>query len=209
MNIRPLQITLAILKPDVVAHPHIVKDIRSMILKHGFLFVKSKKLHLSPVKAADFYEEHKGKFFVNRLVSFMSRLIKSYHQKSSCMSDMNTMYIGMLICLSSGPVWTHILAREAAIPEWRQLMGATKVLKTIYEDPESIRGKYGLTDTRNCAHGSDSEETAKREIQFFFPEFDVSKWYQETEPLFRSGQVRFDEEKVEHVPVLQNGTAGS
>nr|KAG5711756.1 hypothetical protein BaRGS_023520 [Batillaria attramentaria] len=53
----------------------------------------------------------------------------------------------------------------------------------------------------------DSEETAKREIQFFFPEFDVSKWYQETEPLFRSGQVRFDEEKVEHVPVLQNGTA--
>ena len=26
--------------------------------------------------------------------------------------------------------------------------------RTVYDEPESIRGKYGLTDTRNCAHGS-------------------------------------------------------
>ncbi|XP_076440400.1 nucleoside diphosphate kinase 6-like [Babylonia areolata] len=169
---RTLQLTLAILKPDVVAHPHIVQEIRSMILKNGFYFVKSKHMHMTRARAEDFYEEHKGKFFLNRLVCFMS----------------------------SGPIWTHILAREDGIQQWRQLMGPTKVLKTIYEVPDTIRGQFGLTDTRNCSHGSDSEATAKREIEFFFPEFDIDKWHKEMEEVFQSGLVEFDEECCLHVP---------
>lgn len=172
MSYRTLQLTLAILKPDVVAHPQIVQEIRSMILKHGFYFVRSKHLHMTRATAEDFYEEHKGKFFLNRLVSFMS----------------------------SGPIWTHVLAREDAIPQWRQLMGPTKVLKTIYEAPDSIRGQFGLTDTRNCCHGSDSEATAKREIEFFFPEFNIDCWQRDLDEMFRSGQVEFDEEACVHSP---------
>ncbi|KAK2167498.1 hypothetical protein LSH36_27g09084 [Paralvinella palmiformis] len=57
-------------------------------------------------------------------------------------------------------------------------MGPTKVYRTVYENPASIRGMFGLTDTRNCTHGSDSEETAKREIGFFFPEFTTKEWQQ-------------------------------
>ncbi|PVD23593.1 hypothetical protein C0Q70_16865 [Pomacea canaliculata] len=159
--------------------PHIVQDIHSTILKNGFYFVKSKHLQMSRERAEQFYEEHKGKFFLNRLVNFMS----------------------------SGPIWTHVLAREDAIAEWRRIMGPTKVLKTIYEAPHTIRGQYGLTDTRNCAHGSDSEATAQKEIQFFFPEFDIEKWKTDEEPLFQSGKVQFDEKSCEHMPVLQHGTS--
>ncbi len=34
-----------------------------------------------------------------------------------------------------------------------------------YEQPDTIRGRFGLTDTRNSTHGSDSDETAEREIK--------------------------------------------
>ncbi|KAK0064917.1 nucleoside diphosphate kinase 6-like isoform X2, partial [Biomphalaria pfeifferi] len=53
-----------------------------------------------------------------------------------------------------GPLWTYILCGDNAISRWRKLMGPTKVLKTVYDEPLSIRGLYGLTDTRNCTHGS-------------------------------------------------------
>ena len=45
----------------------------------------------------------------------------------------------------------------------------------MYEMPESIRARCGLTDTRNAVHGSDSIESAQREIGFFFPELDEVK----------------------------------
>lgn len=69
-----------------------------------------------------------------------------------------------------------VLAGDNAIAKWRNLMGPTKVFKTIFTHPESIRGRFGLTDTRNACHGSDSTESAKREIALFFPEFDANEW---------------------------------
>merc|ERR1711963_590496 len=106
--------------------------------------------------------------------------------------------------MSSGSIWSHVLGGEDAIPRWRSLMGPTKVLKTVHEAPDSIRGRYGLTDTRNCTHGSDSDETAQREIKFFFPEFDGNIWLQENEESFRQGQVKFDPYICEHIPYLHH-----
>lgn len=56
-------------------------------------------------------------------------------------------------------------------------MGPTKVFKTIFTHPDSIRGKFGLSDTRNACHGSDSPESVKREIDIIFPEFNINNWY--------------------------------
>lgn len=169
--IRPLQLTLAILKPDVVSRPHIIHQIKDLILDNGFYFVKSTRCYLPRSIAEEFYKEHKGRFFHNRLVTFMS----------------------------SGHVSAHILAKQDAINSWRKLMGPTKVLKTVHEEPHSIRGRFGLTDTRNAAHGSDSEESARREIHFFFPDFDIEEWYKNEEVYFRMGQVKYCENKNEHV----------
>ncbi|XP_064605485.1 nucleoside diphosphate kinase 6-like [Liolophura sinensis] len=171
MSLKRLQLTLAIFKPDITAQPHIIKEVRSMLLQHKFYFIRSKELRLSRQRAEEFYQEHKGKFFLNRLVSFMS----------------------------SGPLSAHILARDNAVQEWRRLMGPTKVLRTIHEDADSIRGMYGLTDTRNCTHGSDSPESAAKEIAFFFPEFSIDHWYREDESCYREGKVFYDNDTGMHM----------
>ncbi|XP_062577249.1 nucleoside diphosphate kinase 6-like [Saccostrea cucullata] len=166
-----LELTLAILKPDVTSRPHIVEDIHEIIKENGFFFVASKHLHLTRADAEEFYREHHGKFFHSRLVNFMS----------------------------SGHIWAHILARENAIAHWRKLMGPTKVFRTIHSDPHSIRGLFGLTDTRNVCHGSDSPDNALQEIKFFFPEFDARKWYQDDEPFYCHENVTFCNESMVHV----------
>ena len=67
--------------------------------------------------------------------------------------------------LSSGPIVVMILSKENAVLENRELMGATNP-----EDAKegTIRKKYGLSIDKNSVHGSDSEENAKIEIDFFF-----------------------------------------
>ena len=59
--------------------------------------------------------------------------------------------------ITSGPV--------AAIKSWRDMMGATNPLDAV---PGSIRGDFALTIGENIVHGSDSEESAAREINNFF-----------------------------------------
>ncbi|NXS14260.1 NDK6 kinase, partial [Neodrepanis coruscans] len=98
----------------------------------------------------------------------------------------------------SGPMWAYILAHENAVPLWRSVMGPTRVFRARHSDPDSIRGAYGLTDTRNTTHGSDSPASASREIAFFFPEFDEQRWYEQDEPRLRQGQVSYSPEECVH-----------
>uniref|UniRef100_A0A8D0HA20 NME/NM23 nucleoside diphosphate kinase 6 n=1 Tax=Sphenodon punctatus TaxID=8508 RepID=A0A8D0HA20_SPHPU len=100
--------------------------------------------------------------------------------------------------MSSGPMRAYILAHEHAIPLWRSLMGPTKVFQAQHTAPASIRGSYGLTDTRNTTHGSDSAAAASREIAFFFPDFSEKLWYQQEEPQLRRGLVTYDVEECIH-----------
>uniref|UniRef100_A0A673GFB8 Nucleoside diphosphate kinase-like domain-containing protein n=1 Tax=Sinocyclocheilus rhinocerous TaxID=307959 RepID=A0A673GFB8_9TELE len=53
-----------------------------------------------------------------------------------------------------GPMRAYILAREDAITHWRGMMGPTKVFRARFTSPDTLRGQYGLTDTRNTTHGS-------------------------------------------------------
>ncbi|XP_072258104.1 nucleoside diphosphate kinase 6 [Pyxicephalus adspersus] len=172
---RSLQLTLAVIKPDAVAHPIISEAVHQKILNNNFLIVKSKELKWRIDESQNFYHEHQGRFFYQRLAEFMS----------------------------SGPMRAYILAHEDAIQLWRKLMGPTKVFKARIDAPETVRGELGLTDTRNTTHGSDSVDSACREISFFFPDFNVSRWYEKEEPLYRTGPLCYDEEKLEHRLVPQ------
>lgn len=69
-----LQLTLAIIKPHAVKNPVALSYIRHVI-KTKFVVVKTKRLSLDTETAANFYKEHVGKFFYNRLVTFMTRYI--------------------------------------------------------------------------------------------------------------------------------------
>lgn len=77
-------------------------------------------------------------------------------------------------------------------------MGPTKVFKTMYEQPKTIRGQFGTSDTRNATHGSDSVENAKIEMKFFFPEFDIARWCRNEKDIFINNEKQFVEQFIEH-----------
>jgi len=67
--------------------------------------------------------------------------------------------------LSSGPIVVMILEGEGAISKNRQIIGTTDPLKA---EEGTLRKMYGLSIDKNSVHGSDSLESAKTEIGFFF-----------------------------------------
>lgn len=68
--------------------------------------------------------------------------------------------------MSSGPAVACVLEREEAIPELRRVMGATNPAEAA---PGTIRARFASSIERNAIHGSDSPESARFEIGYFFP----------------------------------------
>lgn len=68
-----LQLTLSILKPTVLKNPFVLKSIQTIIRENNFEIVQNTTITLTKALAAKFYEEHHGKFFYNRLQTFMCR----------------------------------------------------------------------------------------------------------------------------------------
>jgi nucleoside-diphosphate kinase len=128
--------TLTIIKPDAVENGHFGKIIARLEEK-GFRILGLKKTSLSPAQAGAFYAVHKERPFYQSLVSYMT----------------------------SGPVFVAALERDEAVPQLRQVMGATDPSKA---EAGTIRKDFGESIERNAIHGSDSPENAEIEINFFF-----------------------------------------
>ena len=69
--------------------------------------------------------------------------------------------------ITRGPLVAMVLEGEDAVPAARSLIGATNPVEAT---PGSIRGDFALEVTFNLVHGSDSDNTAGREIGLWFPE---------------------------------------
>jgi nucleoside-diphosphate kinase len=69
--------------------------------------------------------------------------------------------------ITGGPLVAIVFEGHEAVPAARQLIGATNPLEAA---PGSIRGDFGLEVQTNLVHGSDSDESAARELGLFFPE---------------------------------------
>ena len=76
-------------------------------------------------------------------------------------------YEGLISYITSGPVVKMVLRGPESVMVCRKLMGATNPRDAA---PGTIRGDYGLILDANVVHGSDSPESAKREIAIFFAE---------------------------------------
>lgn len=72
---------------------------------------------------------------------------------------------GLTEKMSAGRVVAMVLEKENAVDDFRKLIGATDPAKA---DEGTIRKLFGRSVTDNAIHGSDSDETAKREEMFFF-----------------------------------------
>jgi nucleoside-diphosphate kinase len=75
-------------------------------------------------------------------------------------------FAGLVDFITSGPLVAAVLEGEEVIVAWRTMMGATNPVNAA---PGTIRGDFAQVMDFNVAHGSDSPESAAREIELFFP----------------------------------------
>lgn len=135
-----IQQTLVLIKPDGVKR-NLIGEIIRRIEKKGYVIVDLKKLTPSRELLAKHYAEHEGKPFYEPLVEFMS----------------------------SGDVVALKVEGNRVIEGFRSLAGATDPTAAA---PGTIRGDlgrdWGLKVQQNLVHGSDSEESAARELSLWF-----------------------------------------
>ncbi|HEY1705246.1 MAG TPA: nucleoside-diphosphate kinase [Trebonia sp.] len=74
---------------------------------------------------------------------------------------------GLVEFITGGPLVAIVAEGERAIESFRALAGATDPVKAL---PGTIRGDFALEVGENIVHGSDSPDSAAREIKIFFPE---------------------------------------
>ena len=72
--------------------------------------------------------------------------------------------------MSEGSILVMALERENAIAEWREVMGATNPANA---KEGTIRKKWAESIERNAVHGSDAEDTARFELSYFFPGYEL------------------------------------
>ena len=82
-------------------------------------------------------------------------------------------YAGLVKFMTSSPVVVLALEGKDAIAVARKMMGATFGSKA---EPGTIRGDYGVSNSFNLIHGSDSPESAQRELGLFFKADELVEW---------------------------------
>ena len=142
MNSQNLERTLILVKPDGVARS-LVGEVVSRVENKGYQIVGLKMLTPTREILATHYAEHEGKPFYEPLIEFML----------------------------SGPIVAMIAQGNRVIEGFRKLAGTTDPTTA---EPGTIRGDLardqGTKVVQNIVHGSDSPESAAREIAIFFPE---------------------------------------
>jgi nucleoside-diphosphate kinase len=132
--------TLVLVKPDGVSR-NLTGEILRRIEAKGYQLVDLKLVEASRELLASHYEEHQGKPFYEPLVEFME----------------------------SGPIVAVRVAGERVIEGFRSLAGTTDPTTAA---PGTIRGDlgrdWGLKVQQNLVHGSDSPESAARELALWF-----------------------------------------
>ncbi len=78
-------------------------------------------------------------------------------------------YEGLVEFMSSGPIVAAILTKDNAVADFRKLIGATNPLQA---EEGTIRKKFASSIGENAVHGSDSDENAIAEGDFFFSELE-------------------------------------
>ena len=78
-------------------------------------------------------------------------------------------YNDLIKFMTSGPIVIYALEKSNAVEDFRNLIGSTDPLEA---NPGTIRSMYGKAVSSNAIHGSDSDDNARKEILFFFPEIE-------------------------------------
>ena len=83
---------------------------------------------------------------------------------------------GLVSFITSGPIVAMVWEGKNIVSSLRKMMGKTNPLDA---DLGTIRGDFAVDIGKNVVHGSDSEESAKREIALFFKNEELISWQQD------------------------------
>ena len=112
-------------------------------------------------KIKSFFEEKNLKILNSKKVQISKEEAAEFYK----VHQTKPFYQDLCNYLSSGPIVVMILEGEGAISINRKIMGSTDPIKAA---EGTLRKIYGLSIDKNSVHGSDSLESAKTEIAFFF-----------------------------------------
>ena len=102
-----------------------------------------------------------------RIVAMDLRVLTSEVARAHYAEHAEKPFFGELVAfITSGPVLAAVIEGEGVIGAWRTMMGATNPVTAA---PGTIRGDLATITQSNVTHGSDSAESAAREIALFFP----------------------------------------
>ena len=108
-----------------------------------------------------FFKEKNLKILKNKKVHITKEEAAEFYK----VHQTKPFYKNLCNYLSSGPIVVMVLEGEGAIFKNRQIIGDTDPLKA---EEGTLRKMYGLSIDKNSVHGSDSAESAKTQIDFFF-----------------------------------------
>ncbi len=132
------------------------------MVERTFALLKPDAVHRGLAGAIVSRFERRGLKLVGLKIMRVSRaLAESYYAEHKG----KPFYEPLMSYITSGPVIAMVLEGDGAVPIVRKMMGKTNSAEA---EPGTIRGDFALTIGRNVIHGSDSPESAKREIGFFF-----------------------------------------
>ena len=100
------------------------------------------------------------------------KMVQMTHQQAESFYEVHrgkSFYEDLVEFMTSGPVVVMILRHENAVEEFRRLIGPTDPAKA---EPGTIRKTFAVSVKMNAIHGSDSDENAVREANFFFSDIE-------------------------------------
>jgi nucleoside-diphosphate kinase len=103
----------------------------------------------------------------------MIRLSLAESEKFYAIHKGRAFYQELTTFMSSGPIVAAILEKENAVSDYRKLIGATNPEQA---EEGTIRKLYAANLQDNAVHGSDSDENARLEASFFFPNQERFGW---------------------------------
>lgn len=119
--------------------------------------------------------EHRGLKIVGmKLIQIDEALARRHYS----IHEGKPFFEGLIRYITSGPVVLMVMEGNRAIEVVRSTMGATNPVEAA---PGTIRADYALEIGRNLVHGSDSPETAAREIGLYFDENELVDWKRDTD----------------------------
>jgi nucleoside-diphosphate kinase len=109
----------------------------------------------------------------------MLHLDKTLAQKHYAVHKDKPFFTTLVDYISSSPIIAAVFKGEGAVGLIREIMGTTDPAKA---EAGTIRGDFGIDIERNTVHGSDSVETAEKEIKLFFTEDEILNYTGKAKP---------------------------